>query len=55
MYDCRSRDHKFEPQLGLVTFLEIDHQIISKAILHLPLIKKGQLSVNDESTCTSTG
>ena len=33
------------------TFLEIDHEIISTAILLLPLIQEGLLSVTRESMC----
>ena len=48
--------HKFEFQLGHITFIEIDHEIISKVILSLLLIQEGQqLSVTGESICTSTG
>ena len=42
-------------QLGYITFVEIDHEIISVDILPLLLIQEGQLSVTDESMCTSTG
>ena len=34
------------------TFAEIDHEIISTAILLLPLIQEGLLSVTRESMCT---
>ena len=34
------------------TFVEIDHERISTAILHLPLIQKGLLPVTRESICT---
>ena len=33
----------------------IDLEFISMVILHLLLIQEGQLSVTDESMCTSTG
>ena len=33
------------------TFVEINHEIISKAILLLPLIPEGLLSVTSESMC----
>ena len=33
------------------TFMEIDHEIISKVILLLPLIQEGLLSVKSESFC----
>ena len=32
--------------------LEIDHEIFSTAILSLPLIQEGQLSVSGERMCT---
>ena len=34
------------------TFVEIDHEIFSTAILLLPLIQEGLLSVTSESMCT---
>ena len=34
------------------SFVEIDHEIFSKVILSLPLIKEGQLSVSGERMCT---
>ena len=38
---------------GLATFfVEIGHEIISKAVLSLPLIQIGQLSVTGEMMCT---
>ena len=45
----------FESQLGGIPFVEIDYEIISKVILPLLLIQKGQLSVTADSICTSTG
>ena len=53
--DCRARGHKFESQLGHITFMETDHEIISTAILSLSLIQEGQLSVTAENMGTSTG
>ena len=53
--DCRSRCRMFESQLVLITFPEIDHEIISTVFGPLPSIQKGQLSVTGESVCTSTG
>ena len=50
--DCRSRGSEFEPQPGRITFVEIGHEIIIVAILPLPLIQEGQLSVTVESMCT---
>ena len=32
--DCRSRGCEFEPQPGHITFMEIDHEIISMVICH---------------------
>ena len=40
---CRGRQH---------SFVEIDHEIFSTAILSLPLIQEGQLSVSGERMCT---
>ena len=34
------------------SFVEIDHEIFSTAILSLPLIQEGQLSVSGERMCT---
>ena len=38
--DFRSRGHKFELQLGLITFMEIAHEIISMVTLP-PLLVQG--------------
>ena len=46
--DCRLKGQKFESQLGLITFMEIDHEIIS-TIVFLPLIQEGQLLVTGAS------
>ena len=35
-----------------LTFVEIDHEIVSTAISSLPLIQEGLLSVTSESMCT---
>ena len=40
---CRGRQH---------SFVEIDQEIVSTAILSLPLIQEGQLSVSGERMCT---
>ena len=53
MFDWRSRGHKFESQLCYITFVAIDHEIISTVILPLPLIQEGQLSVTGKSTVES--
>ena len=50
-----SRDYKFEYQLGHITFMKIDHEIISTIILPLPQIQEGQSKVIGESMCTSIG
>ena len=42
--DCRSRVHKFESNLCLIIFVEINHKIISM-VIPLLLIQEGQLSV----------
>ena len=34
------------------SFVEIDHEIISRVILSLPLIQEGQLSISGEIMCT---
>ena len=53
--------HKHTPQhrdIRLVhplTFVEVDHEIIFKVILPLPLIQEEQLSVAGESVCIGTG
>ena len=49
--DCGSRGHEFKPELSHTTFAKIDHEIISTAILSLPLIQEGQLSVTGKSMC----
>ena len=52
-FDCRSSGWKFDFQLGHITFMEINHEIISTVILPiLLLIQEGQLSVTDERMCT---
>ena len=42
--DCRSRGRKFDP--GPVTFVEIDHEMISTVILLLPLIHSRRVVVS---------
>ena len=43
----------FKPHRGRQhSFVEIDHEIFSNAILSLPLIQEGQLSVSGERMCT---
>ena len=39
--DRKSKPHKFESQLGHITFVDIDHEIISMLILPLCIFKKG--------------
>ena len=34
------------------SFVEIDHEIVSRVILSLPLIQEGQFSVFGERMCT---
>ena len=43
--DFRSRDCEFKPQLGHISFVEIDREIISTVILSVLLIQ-GQLLVS---------
>ena len=50
--DAEVITHKFESQLGHITLVEIDHEIISMTILPLLLIQEGQLSVTGASMCT---
>ena len=42
-------DRKFESHLSHKACSEIDHEIISKVILPIPLIQEGQLSVIGKS------
>ena len=42
----------FDPHAQQYSFMEIGHEIISTAILSLPLIQEEQLSVTGERTCT---
>ena len=43
VFQSRGRQH---------SFVEINHEIFSTAILSLPLIQEGQLSVSGERMCT---
>ena len=43
--DCRFRSRKFISQLGLITYVEINHEIISMVILPLLLIQKVVLGI----------
>ena len=42
----------FDPHVLQHSFVEIGHGIIATAILPLPLIEEGQLSVTGERMCT---
>ena len=42
----------FDPHIRQHSFVEIGYEIISTAILPLPLIHEGQLSVTSENMCT---
>ena len=42
----------FDPRVRQHSFVEIGYEIISSAILSLPLIQVGQLSVTGERMCT---
>ena len=44
--------HGFNPWVWQHSFMEVDHGIISKAILSIMLIQVGQLSVTGERMCT---
>ena len=50
----KSRGCKFETQLGQITAMEIDNEIISMIILQLPLFQEGHTSVTGESICIGT-
>ena len=43
---------RFDPLVWQHSFVEIGHEIISTAILPLPLIQVGQLLVTGEKMCT---
>ena len=43
--DCKYRGLKFRSQLGHITSMEIDLEVISTVILPLPLIQGGQLTL----------
>ena len=43
---------RFDSHIWQHSFVQIGHEIISKAILSLPLIQEGQLSVTGERMCT---
>ena len=43
---------RFNPPVWQLSVMEIGHEIISTAVLSLPLIQVGQLSVTDERMCT---
>ena len=42
----------FEPPTQQHSFVEIDHEIVSKVILSLLLIEEGHVSVSGERICT---
>ena len=51
--DWRPGGRGFNPRRGRQhSFVESDHEIFSTAILSLPLIQEGQLSVSGERMCT---
>ena len=55
--DCRSRGREFDPSLVPITFVEIDHEIISTVIL-LPsadLFKKGCCQLQAKVCAQITG
>ena len=53
--NCRSSGLKFESQLVHITFVEIDHELISAGILPHLLISEGLLLVTGPSMCISAG
>lgn len=46
-YWLQTHEVEFKFQPGYITFVEIDHEIhvLSTAIIHLPLIREGQMAV----------
>ena len=46
------KSREFDPHVRQHSFVEIGHEIISTAILSLPLIQEGLLSVTGERMCT---
>ena len=52
--DHRSRVHEFEPHPGHISFMQIDHEIISMTFLLLPLTEERQLSFTGETMCTGS-
>ena len=52
MYDWYSIGRGFDPPVRQHSYVEIGHEIISTAIISLPLIQVGQLSVTGERMCT---
>ena len=52
MYDWYSGGRVFDPPVRQHYFVEMGHEIISTAILSLPLIKVGHLSVIGVKMCT---
>ena len=51
--DCRSRGCKLESLLGHISYVEVDHEIVSTVVLPFILIQEGHLSVSGKSMCTS--
>ena len=49
-----SGGHEFDLPVRQHSFAEIGHEIISTAILSLPLIQVGQLSITGERMCTKS-
>ena len=45
-------EEKIKSTTIFISFVEIDHEIISTVILSLPLFQEGQLSVSGERMCT---
>ena len=46
---------RFDPPVRQHSFVEVGHEILATAILSLPLIQEGQLSVTDEGCALRLG
>ena len=51
MYDWYSGGRDLDPHVRQHSFVQMGHEIISTAIISLPLIQVGQLSVTGERMC----
>ena len=55
MYDWYLGGRVFDPPVWLHSFVEMGHEIISTAIISLPLIQVGRLSVTGNGWAYITG